>query len=84
MKALWKYLLHLELAPNNSFGQATSMIRIKLSEVRIALLVGLVITRSAIGTTRCASMTNLIKSLAGRLLLVFLDLLLETIKKKKN
>ena len=84
MKALWKYLLHLELAPNNSFGQATSMIRIKLSEVRIALLAGLVITRSAIGTTRCASMTNLIESLAERLLLVFLDLLLEAIKKKKN
>ena len=84
MKALWKYLLRLELAPNNSFGQATSMIRTKLSEVRIALLAGLVITRSAIGTTRCASMTNLIESLAERLLLVFLDLLLEAIKKKKN
>ena len=84
MKALWKYLLLLELVPNNSFGQATSMIRTKLSEVRIVLLAGLVITKSATGTTRCALMTNLIESLAERLLLVFLDLHLEAIKKNKN
>ena len=84
MKALWKYLHRLELAPNNSFGQATSTIRTKLSEVRIALSAGLVITRSATETTWCASMTNLIKSRVERLLQVFLDLLLDNTKKKKN
>ena len=84
MKALWKYLLRLELAPSNSYGQATSTIRTKLSEERIALSGGLVITRSATETTMCASMTNLIKSRAEQLLLVFQDLPLDATKKKKN
>ena len=84
MKMNLRYLLRLELAPNNSFGQATSMIRTKLSEVKIVLLAGLVITKSATETTRCVSMTERIESRAELHPQVFLDRPLGTTKKGKN